>query len=213
MLCSLLLAAVLVGTSGPAATSPAAPQPYTVIAQGLVELTDGTYAWSHTAARDLLRPRWRSSLAGRRSSWREATVPSCSTGSDGSRALLADGEAVLGADAADDMDRHRSRRVWRRRRSHHPARCDRRHRRRSERRWRSLPAPGGTTSSCATSTWPPAPSLQATARQPAFAMVGAGTVADAAGTTIEAGGTVHVGECRRHADERRRATGHGRRWR
>ena len=72
MLRSLVLAAVLVGPSGSGSTAPAAP-PYTVIAQGLVELTEGNYAWSHTA-HEVAGTELAIEPARRRSSWRTAQV-------------------------------------------------------------------------------------------------------------------------------------------
>ena len=98
MLRSLVLAAVLVGPSGPSSTAPAAP-PYIVIAQGLVELTDGTYAWSHTA-HELAGTELAIEPGAPAFVMTDGAGAVILTGSDGSRALLSGGEAVHGSDAA-----------------------------------------------------------------------------------------------------------------
>ncbi len=98
MLRSLLLAAAFVGTPA-AATPPPASHQYTVVAQGLVEFTGGTYAWRHSpygfgGVAVTLETEGPTFLVARGDG---AVVV---TGSDGSGALLADREAELSRDAA-----------------------------------------------------------------------------------------------------------------
>ena len=89
----LLLAAGLVATPAPA------PPPHTVIAQGVVELADGTYAWSHTAL----------DITETAASIEPATAgfllaggdgAAMLIGPDGGRALLEDSEAQFSPDAS-----------------------------------------------------------------------------------------------------------------
>ena len=188
MLCSLLLAAVLVGTPGPAATSPVAPQPYTVIAQGLVELTEGTYAWSHTA-HEISATTVAIESGGSTFLLARGDGAVVLDGSDGSRALLADCEAVLGAGAPTTWtaialaesggDAAPTARI-------------------DAIALIAAEASGGGFAPGA--GWhdvelrhidvAAGAAVQPPPGNPALAMVGAGTVADAAGTTIEAGGTI-----------------------
>jgi Bacterial TSP3 repeat len=94
MLCSLLLTAVaMVGAPAPSAAV-LESTPYRVVAQGLVELSDGTYAWSHTA-HELTGTELEIEPDGLAILLARGGGSAMVTGSDGVGALLGNGEATF----------------------------------------------------------------------------------------------------------------------
>ena len=190
MLCSLLLLLPRCWIWSPIPAP--APPPHTVIAQGVVELADGTYAWSHTAPR-LTETVTRSNPPPLGSCWRVAMVQRCSSDRTAGAPCWSDSEAQFSPDASvswtaiamaesgggDGRSRHPTRRH-----RHRPRRAWRRHLRPSSRLARRRAAPPRAGWRCV--------AVRSRATHPGFVIVLAGTVVDDAGTTVEPGGTVLV---------------------
>jgi hypothetical protein len=96
MLCGLLLTGALVGAPMPSAAAPE-PTPYTVIAQGLVELEAGSYAWSHTT-HDLTAAELTIAPDGPAVLIASGEGAAMVTGSDGAALLIDDREATFSRD-------------------------------------------------------------------------------------------------------------------